>query len=67
MAVSDRGITCVAIVGCGVIGASGAAFYLAHGFDVVATDPAPDAETRLRDLVEMGRASAGHKGQASRD
>jgi 3-hydroxyacyl-CoA dehydrogenase len=40
-AVSLRDITRVAIVGCGVIGASWAAFYLARGFDVLAPDPAP--------------------------
>jgi 3-hydroxyacyl-CoA dehydrogenase len=38
----------VAVVGTGVIGASWAAHFLAHGLDVVATDPAPGAETRLR-------------------
>jgi 3-hydroxyacyl-CoA dehydrogenase len=38
----------VAIVGTGVIGASWAAHFLAHGLDVVATDPAPGAEDRLR-------------------
>lgn len=34
----------VAIVGTGVIGASWAALYLARGLNVVATDPAPNAE-----------------------
>jgi carnitine 3-dehydrogenase len=38
----------VAVVGTGVIGASWAAHFLAHGHDVVATDPAPGAEERLR-------------------
>jgi carnitine 3-dehydrogenase len=38
----------VAVVGTGVIGASWAAHFLAHGLDVVATDPAPGAEDRLR-------------------
>jgi 3-hydroxyacyl-CoA dehydrogenase len=38
----------VAVVGTGVIGASWAAHFLARGLDVVATDPAPDAERRLR-------------------
>ena len=33
------------IVGTVVIGASGAAEYLARGFGVVATDPAPKAES----------------------
>ena len=41
----------VAVVGTGVIGAGWAARCLAHGLDVVATDPAPDAERRLRDAV----------------
>jgi len=41
----------IAIVGTGVIGASWAAHYLARGFDVVATDPAPNAETNLRKYV----------------
>jgi 3-hydroxyacyl-CoA dehydrogenase len=41
----------IGIVGCGVIGASWAAYYLARGFDVGATDPAPGAEQKLRELV----------------
>ena len=42
------GVRRVAVVSTGVIGASWAAHFLAHGLDVVATDPAPDAEERLR-------------------
>src|SRR5262249_30406928 len=42
----------IAVVGTGVIGASWAAYYLAHGFDVVATDPAPNAEANLRQYVD---------------
>ena len=42
----------IAIVGTGVIGASWAAHYLAHGFDVIATDPAPNAEVNLRNFVD---------------
>ena len=42
----------IAIVGTGVIGASWAAQYLACGFDVVATDPAPNAEASLRKYVD---------------
>jgi carnitine 3-dehydrogenase len=38
----------IAIVGTGVIGTGWAARCLAHGLDVVATDPAPRAEERLR-------------------
>ncbi len=47
----DKPIRRVAIIGTGVIGASWAAQYLARGFDVVATDPAPNAETNLRKYV----------------
>jgi carnitine 3-dehydrogenase len=43
----------VACVGSGVIGGGWAAYFLAHGYDVVAWDPAPDAETRLRHLVDQ--------------
>jgi carnitine 3-dehydrogenase len=42
------GVRRVAVVSTGVIGASWAALFLARGLDVVATDPAPDAEERLR-------------------
>ncbi len=42
----------IAIVGTGVIGASWAAQYLARGFDVIATDPAPNAEANLRNYVD---------------
>jgi len=34
----------VTIVGTGVIGASWAAYYLSRGLNVIATDPAPNAE-----------------------
>jgi carnitine 3-dehydrogenase len=42
----------IGIVGTGVIGASWCAYFLAKGFDVVASDPADEAEERLRRLVE---------------
>ena len=42
----------VTIVGTGVIGASWAAYYVARGFDVIATDPAPNAEANLRKYVD---------------
>jgi 3-hydroxyacyl-CoA dehydrogenase len=41
----------IAVVGTGVIGASWAAYFLAKGFDVAATDPANGAEKRLRAMV----------------
>jgi carnitine 3-dehydrogenase len=48
----DKPIRRVAVVGTGVIGASWAAQYLARGLDVVATDPAPNAEANLRKYVD---------------
>jgi carnitine 3-dehydrogenase len=48
----DKPIHRIAIVGTGVIGASWAAYYLARGLDVVATDPAPNAEANLRKYVD---------------
>jgi carnitine 3-dehydrogenase len=47
-----RPVRRIAIVGTGTIGAGWATHYLARGFDVVATDPAPGAETALRAFVE---------------
>src|SRR3954467_9156865 len=48
----NKPIKRIAIVGTGVIGSSWAAQYLAKGFDVVATDPAPNAEANLRKYVD---------------
>src|SRR5215510_4576218 len=42
----------IAIIGTGVIGASWASLFLAKGLQVVATDPAPNAEASLRKFVE---------------
>jgi 3-hydroxyacyl-CoA dehydrogenase len=41
----------VAVVATGVIGASWATCFLARGLDVIATDPAPGAESSLRSIV----------------
>jgi 3-hydroxyacyl-CoA dehydrogenase len=48
----NREIRNIAIVGTGVIGASWAALYLARGLNVVATDPAPNAEANLRKFID---------------
>jgi carnitine 3-dehydrogenase len=48
----NKPIRRIAIVGTGVIGASWAAQYLARGLDVVATDPAPNADENLRKYVD---------------
>jgi 3-hydroxyacyl-CoA dehydrogenase len=66
----DKPIRRIAIVGTGVIGASWAAQYLARGFDVVATDPAPNAEANMRKYVDDAWAvltSIGLSPDASRD
>jgi carnitine 3-dehydrogenase len=60
----------IAIVGTGVIGASWAAYYLSRGFDVVATDPAADAEAALHRYVDEAWGAltrAGLSAGASRD
>lgn len=53
----------VAVVGCGTIGASWAALFLAHGLDVAATDPAPGAEERLRAFVARAREQLARLGK----
>jgi len=66
----DKSIRRIAIVGTGVIGASWAAEYLARGFDVVATDPAPKAEANLREYIDEAwkdLTSIGLSKGASRD
>jgi carnitine 3-dehydrogenase len=49
---SQKPVRRIAIVGTGTIGASWATHYLARGFDVTATDPAPGAEAALLSYVE---------------
>jgi 3-hydroxyacyl-CoA dehydrogenase len=66
----DKPIRRIAVVGTGVIGASWAAEYLARGFDVVATDPGPNAESNLRKLIDEAwkdLTSIGLSKGASRD
>jgi 3-hydroxyacyl-CoA dehydrogenase len=46
-----KSIRRVAVIGTGVIGASWTALFLAKGLQVVATDPAPNAEGALRKFV----------------
>lgn len=64
----------VAIVGAGTIGASWAALFLAHGLEVVVSDPASDAEAQTRArvqaawpvLTELGRVVEGASPDALR-
>lgn len=55
---SQKPVHRIAIVGTGTIGASWATHYLARGFDVTATDPAPGAEAALRSYIEGAWAGA---------
>ncbi len=52
-------IRTITVVGTGAIGASWAALALSRGFGVVAADPAPGAESRLRDSVAARLAELG--------
>ncbi|GAC1345503.1 MAG: 3-hydroxyacyl-CoA dehydrogenase NAD-binding domain-containing protein [Acetobacteraceae bacterium] len=47
-----EGISHVAVLGTGTIGASWAAYFLARGLTVSASDPAPNAEAALRRFVD---------------
>lgn len=58
-------LTTVAVVGTGVIGAGWAARCLSRGLDVVATDPAPGAEDRLRAAVARAWPALEEVGLAS--
>ena len=62
---SAKSIRRVTIVGTGLIGASWTALYLAKGLEVVATDPAPGAEARLRDFVAKAWPALQRLGLAS--
>ena len=44
-------IKTIAIVGCGVIGIGWAGRFLASGFNVIATDPAKNAEKKLKEGI----------------
>ncbi|MFF1451311.1 3-hydroxyacyl-CoA dehydrogenase NAD-binding domain-containing protein [Streptomyces sp. NPDC058274] len=46
------GIRRVTVVGAGVIGASWAALFLAHGLEVTVSDPQPGVDTQVRELID---------------
>jgi 3-hydroxyacyl-CoA dehydrogenase len=62
---ADKSIRRIAIVGTGVIGASWAALFLAHGLEVIATDPAPNAEENLREYIDTAWPALEHLGLSS--
>jgi 3-hydroxyacyl-CoA dehydrogenase len=47
----DRRIESIAVVGAGVIGSSWAAYFAAHGHDVVVTDPAPGTRAIMEKTI----------------
>jgi len=49
---NELGVKKIGVVGCGVIGMSWTAYFLAKGFSVRATDPNPAAEARTREYVD---------------
>src|SRR5260370_34480847 len=61
---ANSGIERVAVIGAGTIGASWAAYFLAHGLTVTASDPAPNGKDFVRrtvaaawpDLTRLGLA-----------
>jgi 3-hydroxyacyl-CoA dehydrogenase len=55
----------ITIVGTGVIGASWAAYYLSRGFNVIATDPAPNAEANLRKYIDEAWTTLSKNGLSS--
>jgi 3-hydroxyacyl-CoA dehydrogenase len=59
-------IRTITVVGTGAIGASWAALALSRGFGVVAADPAPGAEPRLRDTVAARLAELGQPDRQER-
>lgn len=52
MFISDKEVKVVAIIGTGVIGSGWAARCLHRGLDVYASDPGPNAEAVLREVIE---------------
>lgn len=58
----QREIKRIAVIGTGVIGTGWVARFLAHGYDVVATDPAPNAKARMATMLERAWSALKHKG-----
>ena len=56
----------IAVIGCGTLGASWAALFLAHGFDVAAYDTAPGFADRLRASVAQSLGQLAELGMHGR-
>lgn len=55
----------IAVLGTGTIGASWATYFLAHGYDVVAWDPAPGWQERLESFIGSAAPQVAAIGSAS--
>ena len=55
-------IGAVAVIGCGTVGASWAALFLAHGLDVAAWDPGPGFGDRLGGAIDLARSQLAELG-----
>jgi carnitine 3-dehydrogenase len=62
----SNAIKTVAVVGCGTVGASWAALFLAGGYNVVAMDPAPGAEQKLMEFIECALPQLAELGMSRR-
>jgi carnitine 3-dehydrogenase len=63
--IMSHSIRTVAIIGSGVIGSGWAARCLAHGLDVIAFDPAPDGEAKIRAAIANAWPALETKGLAA--
>ena len=61
---NPESVSRVACVGTGTIGGGWAAYFLAQGMEVVATDPGSDAESQLKTLIESAWPSLERLGLA---
>ncbi|KAB2764278.1 3-hydroxyacyl-CoA dehydrogenase NAD-binding domain-containing protein [Brucella anthropi] len=50
---TDHALGTIAVVGCGLIGASWAALFLAHGYRVTAWDPSEESRHTFRDRIAL--------------
>src|SRR5215207_3059525 len=53
----------IGVIGSGIIGASWSSLFLAHGLDVVAYDPSPEAEEGLQNFVREALAQLADLGR----
>ncbi|MDP6884598.1 MAG: 3-hydroxyacyl-CoA dehydrogenase NAD-binding domain-containing protein, partial [Rhodospirillales bacterium] len=61
---SPNDIRRIAVIGTGVIGSGWVTYFLARGFEVQVTDPAPGAKDRLAAFIEQAWPAVGELGMA---